>query len=304
MNPLSDLRGIVTVLNVPFDASDRVDPDALGRNVEEAIRAGVVGFLVPAMASEVGRLSEGERDDVVRAVVGRAAGRVAVVGGASAPDRPSRDRLARRCLDLGCDGVLASIPYADDAGYAEDARALAAVRPPFLMLQDWDAAGYGVPVATIARLFEEIDAFRSLKIEVVPAGAKYTEVREATGGRLHLAGGWAVAQAIEALDRGVHALMPTAMHAIYVRIHALHSAGRRDEARALHERLLPILAFSNQHLDVSIRFFKRLLRRKGIYPTDRVREPLLRFDAFHERIADELIERAIALEAEVSGSPL
>jgi 4-hydroxy-tetrahydrodipicolinate synthase len=95
--------------------------------------------------------------------------------------------------------------------------------------------------------------------------------------------------------------MPTALHAIYVRIHHLHAAGDRQGARDLFEKVLPILAFSNQHLDISIHFFKRLLHAQGIYPTPAVRSPILPFDSAHERVAQELIARACALEAELDG---
>jgi 4-hydroxy-tetrahydrodipicolinate synthase len=92
--------------------------------------------------------------------------------------------------------------------------------------------------------------------------------------------------------------MPTGMHEIYTRIFALYQSGQRDDARALFNRLLPVLAFSNQHLDISIHFFKRLLHRQGLYATDRVRQPILPFDAHHARIADELIDHALRLMRE------
>ena len=57
-DPLVSLRGIVTVLNTPFDREGTVNCAAIARNVEYAIGAGVEGFLVPAMASEVGRLGD------------------------------------------------------------------------------------------------------------------------------------------------------------------------------------------------------------------------------------------------------
>ena len=69
--------------------------------------------------------------------------------------------------------------------------------------------------------------------------------------------------------------------------HRLHQAGRRAEARALFDRVLPVLAFSNQHLDISIHFFKRLLHAQGIYPTPNVRPPILSFYEQHARIADD-----------------
>ena len=102
-------------------------------------------------------------------------------------------------------------------------------------------------------------------------------------------------QIIEALDRGVHAFMPTGMHELYTRIYDLYREGQRVEARALFEQLVPVLAFSNQHLDISVHFFKRLLHRQGIYSTPRVREPILPFDPTHEKIAQELIAKTLDL---------
>lgn len=38
---------------------------------------------------------------------------------------------------------------------------------------------------------------------------RYTDALVATRGKLHVAGGWAVTQMIEALDRGVACMLPT-----------------------------------------------------------------------------------------------
>lgn len=296
MKDLLDLHGIVTVLNTPFTEDDRIDIDGLRAHVRYALDAGVGGFLVPAMASEVGKLSEQERDFMVEAVIDETAGRVPVIGGASAESDDERIRICRRLIEAGCQGVLVSLPFRGESEYEAQLRRLADLDPPFLMVQDWDPAGPGVPVPVICRLFDAIDAFRALKVEVTPAGPKYTEVLRATGGRLNVSGGWAVGQMIEGLDRGVHAFMPTGLHHCYSRVYRLYRSGNREAARAWFERMLPILAFSNQHLDISIHFFKRLLCAQGIYRTARVREPILGFDATHERLAASLIERAIALE--------
>lgn len=293
---MAALTGIITVLNTPFTEADAVDLDSLSAHVAYALDAGVAGFLVPALASEVHKLTEAERLSIVRQVVSDVSGRVPVIGGASAESGDTRVRMAGKLIELGCEGVLVSIPYQNDVQYEADVRAIADLKPGFLMLQDWDFGGYGLPVPLIVRLFEEIEVFKSLKIEVVPAGVKYSEVRAATNGRLHLAGGWAVTQMIEALDRGVHAMMPTALHYTYTCIDRLYRSDNREAAVELFQQVLPVLAFSNQHLDISIHFFKRLLHRQGIYATPRVRQPILPFDAYHTRIADELIERAIGLE--------
>jgi 4-hydroxy-tetrahydrodipicolinate synthase len=268
-----------------------------------ALSAGVAGFLAPAMASEVDKLTPAERDLFVQTVIQEAKGRAVIIGGASADSGAERVRWARRLVAAGCDGILVSIPYEDDEQYSLAVREVAGTGPPFLMLQDWDPRGYGVPVPTLVKLFETVDSVRAVKVEVVPAGAKYSELLAATAGRLHVSGGWAVMQMIEALDRGVHAFMPTGLHAIYVQIYQLHQAGRRQAARDLFEKVLPILAFANQHLDISIHFFKRLLCAQGIYLTATVRQPSLPFDEIHARVAQELITRACALEAAVGAEP-
>jgi len=261
----------------------------------------VSGFLVPAMASEVARLTESERQRLVATVVDAVDGRAPIIGGASHPDEPTRKRIARSLIDLGCDGVLVSIRHRTDDEYESAIRRIADLGPPFLMIQDWDATGGGLPLGLIVKLYEE-GLFQSLKVEVVPAGPKYTAVKRSTNGGLHLAGGWAVSQMIDALDRGVDTLMPTAMHRTYVRIHHLYDKGDRSGAVASFERLLPVLAFANQHLDISIHFFKRLLYAQGIFRTSLVRQPILPFDEVHERHAARLIDLAMELEQEARTS--
>ena len=124
------LRGIVTVLNTPFTAANELDVDALRQHVRKALAAGVAGFLVPAMASEVEKLTPAERELFVDAVLEEANGRATVIGGASAPSGTERVRLARQLVAAGCDGVLVSIPYEDDERYAAAVREVADTAPP------------------------------------------------------------------------------------------------------------------------------------------------------------------------------
>ncbi|NIA30555.1 MAG: dihydrodipicolinate synthase family protein [Actinobacteria bacterium] len=291
--------GIVAVLNTPFTQNDKIDISALKRHVEAAIQAGVASFLVPAMASEVAKLSMMERHRMVAAVLEQVNSRVPVIGGAGEPDKSRREKIVKDLLALGCGNILLQIDYRNDDQYIKDVLAISNLRPDMLMLQDWDFGGSGLPLSLILRLFEEIDVFRCLKIETVPAGTKYTAVLNATNGRLHVSGGWAVSQMPEGLERGVHAFMLTGMYEIYTTIYSLYKEGRTAEAQKLFYKILPVLSFSNQHLDISIHFFKRLLYSQGIYPTANVREPILPFDDIHEHTANRLIEYVMKLIAQV-----
>ena len=295
MKELYPLYGIITVLNTPFAADDTLDLPGLRRNVQAALDANVAGFLVPAMAAEVSKLTQNERRVMVETVLDMVAGRVPVFGGAAAQDRKFRHQILGDLQRAGCDHVLLQIPHETDAQYRDEVLGAAEFGFEVLMLQDWDFSGEGLPLWLIMDLFEEIDSFRCLKIETVPAGVKYSAVLEATGGRLHVSGGWAVSQMLEGLARGVHAFMPTGMHSIYTEIYRRYQTGQIESARSLFYELLPILAFANQHLDISIHFFKRLLWRQGIYATPRVRDSILPFDKIHQQEADRLIERVLRL---------
>jgi 4-hydroxy-tetrahydrodipicolinate synthase len=192
--------------------------------------------------------------------------------------------------------VLFQIPFQNEIQFKNHFNELAESNPEMIVLQDWDATGYGLPDELILEIFETVEAFRCLKVETVPAGIKYSRIIELTQGRLNVSGGWAVSQMIEGLQRGVHAFMPTGMHWIYTEIYRLWKSGKEVEAETLFRKILPVIAFSNQHLDISIHFFKRLLYRQGIYPTDLVREPILPFDQIHREIADKHIQKIIQLE--------
>lgn len=293
---LFPLNGIVTVLNTPFSHQNTIDLEALKNNVNEALNAGVAGFLVPAMASEVYKLSETERLQLLQTVLETVGGKAIVIGGAGETDLAKSKRILKSYLEIGCKNVLFQIPYKNDGQFKSHFMELAALNPEMIMLQDWDASGYGLPDELICDLFNNVEAFRCLKIETVPAGVKYSRILELTNGKLNISGGWAVSQMIEGLKRGVHAFMPTGMHFIYTTIYRLYKEGKHKDSEELFRQILPILAFSNQHLDISIHFFKRLLYRKSIYPTPKVRKPILPFDAIHQEIADGHIDRIIRLE--------
>ena len=296
MKELFPLEGIVTVLNTPFDKQGSVDLPSLRRNVQYALNAGVAGFLVPALASEVTTLSITERLQMVAAVIEEVAGKVPVFAGAGEPDIERRKHIVKEYLAMGCQNILFQIPFENETQFKSQFYEVANLGVETIMLQDWSANGYGLPDDLILDLFHTVEAFRCLKVETVPAGVKYSHLLGLADGKLHLSGGWAVTQMIEGLKRGVHAFMPTGIHKTYCTIYQYFKAGELEKAEQLFYQILPVLAFSNQHLDISIHFFKRLLYRQGIYETPDVRASLLPFDAIHEELADKLIERVIALE--------
>jgi 4-hydroxy-tetrahydrodipicolinate synthase len=300
MKTLYPLNGIVAVVNTPFDKSGKVDIHSLIRHVEYAAGNGVAGILIPALAAEVYTLSREEKLSIVKETVAAANGRCRVIGCATAAEKKDRLQMARELIELGCDGINVVIPYENDTQYTNEVIEIAALAPPMLMLQDW-SHDYGLPDHLIYRIFEEVESFRCLKVETVPAGIKYSRMLEMCGNRLNVSGGWAVTQMLDALDRGVHAMMPTGMYEIYQKIVALYRQGEREKARRLFYALLPVLAFCNQKLEISIWFLKKMFVKQGIYATANIRVDALS-DSQMNTMADEMIDYTLALiESVVKG---
>lgn len=291
-------RGIIPSMNTPFLENGAIDFDGIRRSVDAVVAAGVSGMLILAVAGETASLSMAEKRLLARTFVNHVAGRVPVIVGCSSEHQSDRLVLAALARELGADAVLCQVPAgANGQGLVDRMRELVQAGPGCLMLQDLDFTGPGLQLDDILLLHKQLPEFAALKIEVQLPGPKYSTVLQATGGQLHVSGGWAAAQMMEALHRGVHAFIPTAMDAIYVEIHRRFAAGDTQGARRLHERLAPVLAFSNQHLDVSIRFFKHLRHREGLFATPLCRSGVAELDTYQMRELVINLDRVLALQA-------
>ena len=298
-------RGIVAVVQTPFGSDYRVDFASLDRLIEDTIEAGVDGLLAPVVASEVASLAFDERKMLVERMSAVAAGRVPIIVGASEATVEACVAAARQAEQVGAVAYLVAVPeglYQRPEEIVPFFRAIASDCPTPLIIQDLQFDGPGLELGLLGELAASLGSLAGMKIETVPSGPKYTAVREALGAEFYIAGGWAVSQMIEAFDRGVDAMIPeSSMVRVYSAIRAAYANGNREKAVAIFRRLLPVLTFSNQELAVSIAFFKRLLVRKGIFTDATMRICNFTWDRYHLRIADELIEYYLELEAELAG---
>ena len=299
MKELLPLIGVIPAMNIPFTEDNRIDFEGLRRHTEYAVESGVAAILVPVVASEVGTLSLQERERIIAATVETVDGRSPVIGGATAGTKEQCIQYVASLKAAGCEGVLANIPYENDEQYTDYVYAIDKEQPGFLMIQDYNLDGGGVPAELLARLFEEVESYRCLKIETHMPGPKFTEMLERTGKRLNISGGWSITQYIEGLDRGVHGMVPTGMHEVFCRLDKLYREGKRDKACQLYQRIQPVIAFSNQDPGISLHFYKRMLWRMGYYATPHVRAETVSFDRYFQRIADDMIDLYLEVSKDV-----
>lgn len=105
------LRGIFPIAHSPFIESDRLDVDALVRELHFCDRAGAHGFVWPQLASEWSTLKPEERFSGAEAVA--AAGktlRPAIVIGVQALDADAAIRYAQHAHKIGADAIISLPP--------------------------------------------------------------------------------------------------------------------------------------------------------------------------------------------------
>jgi 4-hydroxy-tetrahydrodipicolinate synthase len=298
MHPiLTNLRGIVPSLNTPFLPNDTIDEAGVRRLVEATIEAGCAGMLVLAVAAENRNLSFQERGRIGRIIAEANARRLPVIVNVTGPDLTQSVALSRQARVIGADALCYQVdPRKSLDQLRSEIDQVAEPGPEIVVVQDLDWTGNGLPLPVIEGLARHCPRFQAIKIESVLAGPKYSQVLEAFEGSLHVSGGWAAGQMMEALRRGVHAFMPTAMDHLYGRVYELFRAGQVQQAQAAFERMLPILAFTQQHIDISILFFKELRRAQGLFATAACRCGLT-LDPIQQATARELVTRAMDLDA-------
>jgi len=298
------LKGIVSVLQLPFIHHDQIDYDSLAKLIEETIDADVNGFLVPAVASEVAYLKQTEREELVIWIAQQVGGRVPLIIGASSEKVKACRYFGQLAKRVDAEAYLVAVPNAPYGALDEIVPFFQNVSDGIelpLIIQDLEFNGPGLNMRAIEALRGVLPTLLGMKIETIPAGPKYTAIRQAFGKDFFVAGGWAIMQMIEALDRGVDAMIPeSSMVKVYSKIFRYFVDDQRVQSLQLFRRLLPILTFSNQDLGTSIAFFKRLLVKKGIFQNATVRNPDCALDSYQLRVADELINYYLDLEKAIS----
>ena len=290
------MKGIVPSLNTPFDKDGAVDHDSLRKLVNHTVNAGCGGMLGLAVAGEQSTLTQAEKVRFAETVAETNAQRIPFIVSVTAPNMDASLALTKLAKSIGAAGICVQIPTGFDRRESLDfLQVLSRHAPKILMVQDLDWVGGGLPLDDIVYLFDNVTKFSWLKIETQQAGPKYSAVLQATNNALNVCGGWAVTQLMDAMARGVNAFIPTGMENVYVAIYTHYESGDHNAARALFEGVLPILNFSNQHIDTSILFFKQLRNAEGLFKTAVCRNKNARFDAIQEAEARYALTSAMAL---------
>jgi 2-keto-3-deoxy-L-arabinonate dehydratase len=273
------LRGVLPVAPTVFHDDETLDLAGQRRVTDFLVDAGSSAICVLANYSEQFSLTDDERTQVLEATLDQAAGRVPVIATTSSYSA----RIARaRSFDAqrrGAQMVMLMAPFfGATLSVAETAVAnyFAAVAEGLdidIMVQDAPMSSTPVSVDLLVRLAAEIPQVRHAKIEMPRTAAKVRALAAAAGDTLPgVYDGEESVTLVPDLDAGVQATMSSAMvPEVLARVVGEYHAGRREQAVAEWERVLPLLHYENRQCGLA--GAKHLLQVGGIISSARCRAP-------------------------------
>lgn len=259
-------RGIFTIPQTPFDDDGEIDYDDLRRCVDFCVECGAHGIVHPVMASEFFTLSDAERLKLIPIVVEQVAGHCPVVIGVAGVCTQSAVTFARAAAEAGADAVIAMPPYVQKYADADVPRYYAAidrvVDVPIFIQNAGIAAQNKQALLTLAR---EVEHVHFVKEEVAPALQNIAALVDAEEPEIWgVFGGMNCVDLVRELNRGAAGNMPAAPFTdLFVRIFNLWESGQKEEADALHRRVMPLISHAGPT--------KEQLVKRGVIKSARTR---------------------------------
>ena len=291
------IGGVVPIIPVPFDAGESVDEGALRRLVDFAVACKLDAVCLPAYGSEFYKLAEEERTRVVALAVEQAAGRLKVVAQCNHGSSKVASALARSNLEAGADLVSIAIPRQFPLPEEDLLRFLATFLnsiPAPCLLQDFNPGGPTLGTAFLTRLRAECPNLSYLKLEEPLSAGKVAAMVEATGGEVGILTGWGGLYMLELIPAGICGLMPgLGLADLLNRIFRLAKDGDTEQAFHFFERVVPLLFFSLQHLELYHHCEKRLLQARGWLEDTRCRQAAYQPDPYTRAHLERLVQRAL-----------
>jgi 4-hydroxy-tetrahydrodipicolinate synthase len=287
------LSGVCTITLTPFTEKGDVDLGGIGSLARLYLDSGVHGLTILGIMGEAHKLSDAERSIVVQRYLEAAGDRVPVVVGCSAAATKVTIEWAREAEETGAAAVMVAPPNQVrnlDLVFEHYRRVAEAVSLPVVVQDEPVNTGVVMPAAFIARVVNEIEGCRYVKLEEAPTTIKITSLLEKTEDRVGIFGGLGGMYFYEELSRGAVGIMTGfAYQEILVRTYELFSKGKKREAREHFFRYLPLIRFEAQLGVGGVGIRKEVFKLRGAITSSHVRFPAPALDEETLRELEELV---------------
>lgn len=272
------LNGVLPVLAAPFDDAGNVHYDDLKKLIDFQIHQGAQGIALFGFATEFYKLSEAEKLQMLQVSVRKVQGRIPIIASITEQCTELAVRKALEMEEHGADALMILPPFLIPAGkeaFINHVLAIAnSVQLPIMVQYSPVETGVAIEAKVLANLMNRQNNLKYLKIECKPPGPMLSEILRVKASSIDILVGYAGLQMIDALQRGAIGVMPgSSLTDIYCRIYHFYQSGNLEEAIRVHNRLIPLLNYIFQSIEMIIKWEKIILKRRGIISSEYCRQP-------------------------------
>jgi 4-hydroxy-tetrahydrodipicolinate synthase len=243
---------------------------------------------------EAYKLSDTERRAVTERYVSAVGGRAPLIAGCSAVATKVVTERAQEAVAVGAAAVMVAPPNNQknlDLVFEHYRRVGEAVSVPVVVQDEPVTTGVVMPASFIARLVNEIEGCRYVKLEEAPTTIKISSLLKNVETEVGVFGGLGGMYFYEELARGATGTMTGfAYPHVLVETYRLFVEGERREAQEYFFRYLPLIRFEAQLGVGGVGIRKEILKLRGIIASSHVRFPAPPLDEETLQELEDLVE--------------
>ena len=290
------LHGVCTIALTPFTEGGDVDEEGIASLSSLYLGAGVHGVTVLGIMGEAHKLSDAERTSVMQGYLRAVGGRVPVIVGCSAPATRVAIERAREAESAGAAAVMVAPPNNVrnlDLVFEHYRRVAGSISVPVVVQDEPVNTGVTMPAPFVARVVNELENCRYVKLEEAPTTIKISSLLERIEDpekKRGIFGGLGGMYFYEELLRGATGIMTGfAYSEVLVRVYELFTGGKGDEARDYFYRYLPLIRFEAQLGVGGVGIRKEVFKLRGAIASSHVRFPAPTLDETTLRELSEMV---------------
>jgi 4-hydroxy-tetrahydrodipicolinate synthase len=288
------LHGVCTIALTPFTGEGDLDEESIDSLAGFYLNSGVHGVTILGIMGEAHKLSDTERQAVTDRYVSAIGGRVPVVVGCSAVATRIVVERARAAEEAGAAAVMVAPPNNQrslDLVFEHYRRVAEVVSVPVVVQDEPVNTGVVMPAPFIARLVDEIEGCRHVKLEEAPTTIKISALLNYAKTEVGVFGGLGGMYFYEELARGAAGIMTGfAYPHVLVETYRRFVEGEKREAQEYFFRYLPLIRFEAQLGVGGVGIRKEILKLRGVISSSHVRFPAPALDEETLRELEDLVE--------------